>query len=137
MSQEYTGGCDCGAVTYRITGPVRMAVNCHCSACRRRNGAAFSTYCVAPEEAFEIVRGEESLTSYAASEVGSKHFCSQCGTPVFNVNARYPGVCMVHYGTLAEHGQVGPRFNIFCESKLEWVDGVSALRSYQRERGGG
>ncbi|MGO1081292.1 GFA family protein [Inquilinus sp. CA228] len=41
---DQTGGCLCGAVRYRVTGPLRPVVACHCSQCRRTSGhvAAFT-----------------------------------------------------------------------------------------------
>ena len=36
--QEHGGGCLCGAVRYRIDGPVRDVIVCHCSICRRYHG---------------------------------------------------------------------------------------------------
>ena len=32
------GGCLCGEVRYRIVGPVRDVIVCHCSVCRRAHG---------------------------------------------------------------------------------------------------
>src|ERR1700735_4617008 len=33
-----TGGCMCGAVRYRVDGPLRSIVVCHCEQCRRMTG---------------------------------------------------------------------------------------------------
>lgn len=35
------GSCLCGGIKYRITGPLTGARNCHCSMCRKAQGAAF------------------------------------------------------------------------------------------------
>ena len=35
------GSCLCGGVRYEITGPLSGALNCHCSMCRKAQGAAF------------------------------------------------------------------------------------------------
>lgn len=32
------GGCLCGEVRYRVTGPMRDIIGCHCSQCRRTTG---------------------------------------------------------------------------------------------------
>jgi hypothetical protein len=39
-----TDGCLCGAVRYKVHGPLRDVVACHCSQCRRTSGhfAAFT-----------------------------------------------------------------------------------------------
>jgi hypothetical protein len=36
------GGCLCGAVRYRVEGPVGPANYCHCADCRRATGSAFN-----------------------------------------------------------------------------------------------
>jgi hypothetical protein len=111
---------------------VRLVLNCHCEACRRRNGTAFSTYCVVAEEAMEITQGADAVTSVSAPSGSSKHFCSRCGTPLFNMNVRYPGRRMVYYGTLSNEAAISPAYNVYCESKLAWVDAVSAIRSFDQ-----
>ncbi|HXH72165.1 MAG TPA: GFA family protein [Mariprofundaceae bacterium] len=130
MSGKLSGTCDCGAVRYEIEGPVKLVVNCHCHACRKRNGASFSTYCVVPQTSLTVMQGQERIGIYDSETIGRKHFCSQCGTPLYNLNNRYPDFYMVHYGTVSEHAGLAPRYNIYCESKLPWVDGVEKLRSF-------
>jgi hypothetical protein len=36
MSGEHLGGCLCGAVRYRATGPLRDVIVCHCGVCGSR-----------------------------------------------------------------------------------------------------
>jgi len=38
MSDTYTGGCLCGGVRYRATGPLRHVIACHCGQCRKTSG---------------------------------------------------------------------------------------------------
>ena len=38
------GGCLCGAVGFRVDGPVHRMAHCHCSMCGKHHGAAFGTY---------------------------------------------------------------------------------------------
>ncbi len=33
-----TGGCLCGQVTYKINGPLRPVIACHCKQCRKSSG---------------------------------------------------------------------------------------------------
>ncbi len=136
MTDQQTGRCHCGAVHYRISGAVKGVVNCHCNSCRQRSGAAYSTYCVVAEGDFQVVQGEEQLSAYQVTELSRKHFCAACGTPLYNTSDRYPGLRMAYYGTLTDHAALVPVVNIYCESKLAWVDGVVGLKSYDRSRAG-
>ena len=37
----FTGGCHCGAVRFRVTGPIGKILVCHCSDCRRMAGMSW------------------------------------------------------------------------------------------------
>ncbi len=130
---QIAGSCLCGKVKYKLNSEVKNVVNCHCNFCRSHSGAAFSTYAALPHSALEITSGQDSLHSYqikgATNEGGTKHFCRECGTPIFNLNAKYPGACMVYFGTLERARDLLPKINIWCESKLAWVDSLSSLPS--------
>jgi hypothetical protein len=121
MEGLFSGGCHCGKVVFKIDGQVLNVVNCHCSICRRANGGAFSSYLVVPDEAFEVTRGSELLTCYAMSDKGEKHFCNNCGAPVFNRNKLYPGVTVVPLGGLDAAAKFFPKVDIFCDDMLPWV----------------
>ena len=41
MPQTHEGGCQCGAVRYRITGEATALFACHYSHCQRQSGSAF------------------------------------------------------------------------------------------------
>jgi len=38
------GACRCGAIRYQILLPTLESVHCHCTRCRRWNGAAYTTW---------------------------------------------------------------------------------------------
>ena len=52
---EIEGGCNCGAVRYRLTGKPMVVAVCHCSNCRRQSGSAFSVNVVLRDDAIGIV----------------------------------------------------------------------------------
>ncbi|TYO99015.1 hypothetical protein EDC39_104139 [Geothermobacter ehrlichii] len=130
MSEPLTGRCACGAVSYTLRRRPRSVVNCHCSMCRRHNGAAFSSYAVIPERFFELQDARGALAGYGYSERVHKHFCRHCGTPLFNTNSRYPQFRMLFLGTLDTPQTLRPTANIFCSSQLDWVRGIDAITSY-------
>ena len=73
----YTGGCDCRAVRFKMTGPLRDVVNCHCGQCRRTHGhfAAYANALIANLK-FTETRG---LKWYASSDFAKRGFCGDCG----------------------------------------------------------
>ena len=78
---ERTGGCLCGGVRYRVAGPLRPIIYCHCGQCRRTSGH-FVAATAAAADALEIV-ADESLAWFASSEHASRGFCRRCGSSLF------------------------------------------------------
>jgi hypothetical protein len=93
------------------------------------NGTAFSSYAVVPRKALEIL-GEENLGQYSVTERAAKHYCMSCGTPIFNVNSKYAGACMLYLGTIKGSEAYAPELNVYCESMLSWLESVVALKGY-------
>src|SRR5690348_810556 len=51
MTLPREGGCLCGAVRYRLTAVPIVTYTCHCTACQRITGSAFSAAMILPAEA--------------------------------------------------------------------------------------
>ena len=127
---EFSGSCFCNAVQFKVSGAPKAVVNCHCNFCRKHSGAAFSTYVAVPETELEIIAGADFISSFLVKEDSHKHFCKQCGTPIFNKNARYPGLSMIYLGGISGLPGIAPTANIYCESQLEWVPSIAEIRSF-------
>jgi len=132
MESEIQGSCHCGDVSFKVTGKPRIILNCHCDDCKKRNGGAFSKYLVVNESDLHVSKGNKSLASYSAEGKGEKYFCSNCGSPIYNKNARYPGIFMVFYGSINDQKQITPMFNVYCESMSGWVSALGKLKSFER-----
>ncbi len=132
---ELSGTCACGVVEYTIEKKARLLVNCHCGSCRKRNGSAFSTYAIIPKKFFTISRGDEHVKSYEAIDEGMKHFCHHCGTPIFNDNYKYPDHYMLYLGMLENQAKLRPKYNLYCDSQLPWVNKISDLANFPQSMG--
>ncbi|MGE0716846.1 MAG: GFA family protein [Alphaproteobacteria bacterium] len=75
------GGCLCGAVRYRVTGPLRDVADCHCSQCRRWHGHV-GAYTSAPRASVELL-ADEGLAWYRSSAEARRGFCRICGSSLF------------------------------------------------------
>jgi hypothetical protein len=79
MAEVFTGGCQCGAVRYRVEGPVKHASICNCRMCQKALGNF-----IAPFASFsgrvEWTRGRPS--EFRSSQQVHRGFCSNCGTPL-------------------------------------------------------
>jgi len=127
-----TGSCLCGAVKYSTSSDFEMVGNCHCNTCKKITGSAFEAFAVIARENFILLAGEDSLVEYKISPKVKKHFCGNCGTPVFNQHRLAPGKLIVHVGTLDDPTCVEPAFNLHCKSMLPWVMEVSKLKNFDQ-----
>ncbi len=79
MNAAATGGCLCGAVRYRVAGPLRPVVACHCRECRRASGH----YVAATAAARDAVSIEGEVAWFASSPAARRGFCRTCGANLF------------------------------------------------------
>lgn len=83
MNEEdgtFTGGCQCGAVRYKIDGPIIDASVCHCRMCQKATGGVFGAYVAVSNDYLAWTRGKPTL--FASSSVAQRGFCPSCGTPL-------------------------------------------------------
>jgi hypothetical protein len=76
-----TGSCLCGAVRYRVQGPLRDIMLCHCSQCRRVHGY-LGAYTSAARADITL-EGADALRWHATSARGRRAFCATCGSSLF------------------------------------------------------
>ena len=81
MTAVATGRCQCGAVSYKVSGPLRPVVACHCDMCRRLSGH-FVAATAAMREHIQIANSE-SLHWYKSSDTARRGFCGICGSNLF------------------------------------------------------
>lgn len=95
------------------------------------NGAAFSTYVIVNRGELSITQGQDSLRRYAPTKTALRHFCKECGSPLFNTNIeRYGDHAMLYLGTLVDPANLPEPVNIFHESRLAWTDALAGLTSF-------
>ena len=108
------GSCLCGAVTYRVTGPLRPVVACHCLQCRKTSGH----YVAATSALREDVEITGEVRWYASSETAKRGFCPTCGSNLFWDG---PGVNLsIHAGGLDGETGLSLAGHIFCADKGDY-----------------
>ena len=119
-----TGGCQCGAVRYRITAaPVKPHI-CHCRMCQKASGAAFMAFAETDLSSFEWTRGEPAW--FRSSEAVERGFCAACGT---SLHFRYVGSDRldVSLASLDEPNAIVPTTEFGYESRVHWLDLLGSL----------
>jgi hypothetical protein len=84
MAQEEQvrgGGCLCGAVRYRVHGPLRDVLVCHCGQCRRWHGHLGASSSAARADV--TVEEAGTLRWFASSPRTRLGFCGRCGSSLF------------------------------------------------------
>ncbi len=116
------GGCLCGAIRYRIALPPKWVAHCHCSMCRRAQGAGFVTWVGVVDHAFSIESGDDVLARYKSSPAAVRSFCSRCGTPLFFQSTRWPGEMHVTLATLDSAEGLEPQAHSYWSVHAAWAD---------------
>jgi hypothetical protein len=124
MANAMTGRCLCGSVTYELeTEPVAQAF-CYCSNCQRQAGTAFSVVIGVPADKFKV-EGDTLSTFVTTGDVHGgpthRHFCSNCGSPIYSAVDAAPDVVYVKAGTLDDPSWLEPNIEVFTRSAMPWA----------------
>jgi hypothetical protein len=124
MTDVFAGGCQCGAVRYRLTSaPVGVHV-CHCRMCQKAVGGPFAIICPVLKSGFRLTRG--TMSYFHSSDIARRGFCRDCGTPM---TFEYPHAedLGILVGTLDHPDQVPPVIQYGIESRVRWYGGLPGL----------
>ena len=73
MSDNFEGGCLCGAVRFLATGSPKGVFWCHCQSCRRHSGAPVSVFVGFEVNAYTVTKGE--IAKFKSSPDTTRGFC--------------------------------------------------------------
>lgn len=74
-----SGSCLCGAVEYRVQGPLRPVIACHCVQCRKTSGH----HVAATSAARDAITMSVEVRWYQSSPSARRVFCPVCGSNLF------------------------------------------------------
>jgi hypothetical protein len=116
-----TGSCLCAAVAFSVTATPRRLVNCYCSLCRRRSGAAFTSTLLIAADRFEWLRGEAQVRHYALPPPRhyAADFCADCGSPTPSIVGQ--SKALLPAGSLDIELAPLPAVHLYVGSKAPWV----------------
>jgi len=116
------GGCQCGAVRYRLTASPQSVYNCHCKDCQRFSGAGWSMSMIVRDGDFAVSGKTDRYERVAESgNLIGMNFCANCHGWLWN-DPPAPGIKVVRAGTLDDLNWAAPVGNIWTESKAAWVE---------------
>lgn len=123
-----TGGCLCGEVSFRINGPMRDIIGCHCTQCRRITGHYLTATAVRMKY-FQLIR-ETGLKWFRASDTASRGFCSNCGSTLF-WSPDSGSHMSIATGALDDTGDLTLVANIFVDNKGAYYESEPHIPAFR------
>jgi len=128
-----SGGCNCGAVRYRITRAPLTAYICHCHLCQKRTGGAFSLSMVFADDALEFTAGEPARTerTLPSGDKSLAWICAGCHSRIHMRRESWPTLNL-RAGTLDDTSWVRPVAQMWISSAQPWAI-VPGILSYDEQ----
>jgi hypothetical protein len=124
MTNELTGGCQCGAVRFRV-GRLGRGSICHCRMCQK----AFGNFYAPLISAFEVTWTRGRPSYFQSSNKVRRGFCAACGTPLVYEVAGIHSETEVEMAIAAFDNPVlaAPTIQVNPRDKLPFVDALHAM----------
>ena len=117
------GGCQCGAVRFRVEGELGRASVCHCRMCQKAFAAPYGALVTVGRDQLVWTRGEP--TRFQSSNKVWRGFCHSCGTPLtFEWDAAKIDLAICAFD---EPDAIAPVAQLRAGAALPWTAAVSAL----------
>ena len=124
-SDILSGGCQCGAIRYRLTVPLGKAGICHCRMCQKAFGNFGAALVSVAAEGVVWTRGKPA--EFRSSAIVARGFCASCGTPLYMREDGDTNYEMA-MGSLDDPTAIAPMTEQSgIESKVEWFDAMLGL----------
>ncbi|MGI9450149.1 MAG: GFA family protein [Geminicoccaceae bacterium] len=126
---DVTGSCLCGAVRFRVTGPLRPVIACHCTQCRKQTGHYLAATGALLKD-FNMLE-DRGLKWYEASDIAKRGFCGHCGSTLFwqGHDADYIAIAA---GSIERPTGLSIKAHIFVEDKGDYYDLDDALPQFPK-----
>lgn len=123
-----SGGCQCGAVRFRVDGEpngrgVGRASICHCRMCQKAFAGPFGALVTVHVEGLTWTRGAPA--HFQSSDQVKRGFCAACGTPLtFDYSDTVIDLAVFAFD---DPSAVVPVVQLARESRAPWIDHVADL----------
>lgn len=123
MPRTWEGGCQCGALRYRINGEPLTLYACHCTECQSQSASAFGLSLWVRRSDLEILSGDLKVWDRPADS-GKRTYCSfcpNCGSRIHHAGTLESEVVSMKAGSLDDTSGLRPVGHIWVRSKQPWV----------------
>jgi hypothetical protein len=119
MTDQFEGGCLCGAVRFATSGQPKWVAWCHCESCRNHSGAPVSVFAAFERTTYTVTEGE--ITKFSSSPGTRRGFRAKRGSTLTCESDRLPAETHLHVGAFDEAARLQPTRHIFPEERLPWL----------------
>lgn len=117
-----TGGCQCGAVRFSVSGALGRASICHCRMCQKAFAAPYAALVSAPDG---LVWTRGARAYFRSSNQARRGFCAACGTPLsFEPDGGAIELAIVAFD---DPNALPPVIQHALDARVAWVDGTAQL----------
>ena len=118
-SEQFAGGCLCGAVRFVASGRPKGVYWCHCQSCRRHSGAPASVFVAYEHAAYRVEKGE--ITKFESTPGRTtRGFCARCGSTLTCETVSLPTETHFHIGAFDDSANLPPTRHVFPQERLPW-----------------
>jgi len=117
----YKGGCACGAIRYEISGEPVFSNHCQCRDCQSESGAGHLSHLTFMREGVKVSGKAASWEMTADSgNKKSRHFCPNCGSPVYMTFAAMPQLFTIRAASLDDPARFQPQAVTYAVRGYAW-----------------
>jgi hypothetical protein len=118
----HTGGCQCGAVRFRVEGQLGDASVCHCRMCQKAFGSFYAPLVSVRDAKLAWTRGEPK--KFQSSNSAARGFCADCGTPL---TYEAPDGVAIAIGAFDNPAAIVPKIQWGAEAELPYARDIPDL----------
>ena len=121
------GGCQCGAIRYRLLRAPVALYACHCRHCQKQSSSAFGLSMWVERDAVEFTGAEPRIyrTSGDSGRVKLCAFCGECGTRLYHAGGGVRGeggtTISMKAGTLDDTSAIAPTSHLWTLRAQPWL----------------
>ena len=127
VAADQEGGCQCGAIRYRLLRAPVALYACHCRNCQKQSSSAFGLSMWVERDAVTF-SGAEPRTYRTRGDSGREKlcaFCPDCGTRLYHagggVRAEGSTMLSMKAGTLDDTSAVAPTCHLWTKRAQPWM----------------
>jgi hypothetical protein len=122
-SPVLTGGCQCGAVRFRVEGEPGRASICHCRMCQKAFAGPFGA--LVTVKVADLTWTRAAPSRFQSSDAVQRGFCAACGTPLtFEWSADKIDLAVFAFD---DPSRVEPHVQLAVEGRPAWMDHLAHM----------